>query len=282
MLKPQTPLVKLFIKRFVPLYRFISLPAITFERSYGLQTALDCSSIKILNWNIAKKNHEKIWARDFLAILEQYKPDIVCLQEVRMGMVEKHIVGLAEMGWNFAPNFRDAHHNTYAGILTAARTRSIATRAIITEHHEPVLKTPKVSLITEYPISNRQETLLTINSHLINFVALTKFSAQLHQLEAILSEHQGPIVFSGDFNTWSRSRRIFLEKVVTRLGLIPASFTTRDSQKIKRFLLSPPLDYIFYRGLDENRAKARVLDNISSSDHKPMLVEFSYFCSSSF
>ena len=111
---------------------------------------------------------------------------------------------------------------------------------------------------------------------MINFVDLNKFKIQLHELEMVLSAHHGPLIFSGDFNTWSRKRAIILDKVVTRLGLMPVTFAPHESRKIKRFLLSSPLDRIFYRELSENKASAKVLDQICSSDHKPLLAEFSY------
>jgi endonuclease/exonuclease/phosphatase (EEP) superfamily protein YafD len=230
----------------------------------------------VLSWNIGKKNHDKIWIKDFLAILEQYKPELIFLQEVRLKMDAESAAELREMSWNFAPNFIDAHHQTYSGILTAAKISPLTSRAILTKHHEPIVKTPKVSLISEYPLSNKRETLLVINSHFINFVDLNKFKTQLHELEFALSTHHGPVIFSGDFNTWSRKRAALLEEAVTRLGLAPVVFAAHYSKKIKRFLLSPPLDYIFYRGLSEKKASAKVLDYVFSSDHKPLLAEFSY------
>ncbi len=265
-----------FLRKFVPSYRFIRIEESTIDRSHVLQTELKGNSIKVLNWNIAKKNYDKIWVRDFLNILEQHQPDIIFLQEFRLEMETNAVVGLTEMSWTFAPNFIDAHHQTYSGILTAAKISAIASRAIITKHYEPISKTPKVSLITEYPLANKKETLLAINSHLINFVDLNKFRTQLHELELALSEHRGPIIFSGDFNTWSRKRADLVELAATRLGLTPVAFAPHESKKIKRFLLSPPLDYIFYRGLSEKKASAKVLDQVSSSDHKPLLAEFSY------
>lgn len=265
-----------FLNKFVPSYRFIRTAKSTIDRSHELQTELNSTSIKVLNWNIAKKNHDKTWVRDFSTILEQYQPDIIFLQEFRLELEEKQALGLIEMSWSFAPNFIDVHHQAYSGILTAAKISSITIKSIVTKHHEPIIKTPKVSLVTEYPLSTQGETLLAINSHLINFVNLTKFRTQLHELELALSEHRGPIIFSGDFNTWNRKRAALLEKAVTRLGLMPVAFAPQERQKIKRFLLSPPLDYIFYRGLSEKKATAKVLDQFSSSDHKPLLAEFSY------
>ena len=265
-----------FARKFVPSYRFIRTQESTIDRSHVLQRELNSTSIKVLSWNIAKKNHDKIWIKDFLAILEQYKPELIFLQEVRLKMDAEYAAELREMSWNFAPNFIDAHHQTYSGILTAAKISPLTSRAILTKHHEPIVKTPKVSLISEYPLSNKRETLLVINSHFINFVDLNKFKTQLHELEFALSTHHGPVIFSGDFNTWSRKRAALLEEAVTRLGLAPVVFAPHYSKKIKRFLLSPPLDYIFYRGLSEKKASAKVLDYVFSSDHKPLLAEFSY------
>lgn len=264
------------LRKFVPSYRFICIPKSTIGSSYEHHLDLNSSSIKVLSWNIAKKNHDTRWTKDFLTILEQDQPDLIFLQEFRLRMGSRHAVGAIEMSWSFAPNFMDAYHQAYSGVLTAAKIRPLSKDSILTNHYEPIIKTPKVSLITEYSIVNRRETLLTINSHLINFVDLNKFRTQLHELELALSTHHGPIIFSGDFNTWSRKRAAILEKVATRLGLTPVAFAPHESKKIKRFLLSPPLDYIFYRGLTEKKASAKVLDHICSSDHKPLLAEFSY------
>ncbi len=265
-----------FLRQFIPSYRFSRTQESTLDGNPVLQTELNETSIKVLSWNIAKRNLNKTWVRDFSKIIEQYQPDIVCLQEFRMGITFKNTLGIAEMAWSFAPNFIDTHHNAYSGILTAAKINPTTRKAIVTKHHEPIIKTPKASLITEYSLSNKRETLLAINSHLINFVDLTKFKTQLHELEFALSAHRGPLIFSGDFNTWSRKRAALLELAVTRLGLTPVGFAPHESKKIKRFLLSPPLDHIFYRGLSEKKASAKVLDHISSSDHKPLLAEFSY------
>ncbi|MBD2169277.1 endonuclease/exonuclease/phosphatase family protein [Calothrix membranacea FACHB-236] len=265
-----------FTKKFVPSHRFLRTQESTIDSIHVIQTALDVQSIKVLNWNIAKKNYDKTWLQDFFNILEEYQPDLIFLQEFRLDVDAEKVAELIDMSWNFAPNFIDAHHQSYAGIFTAAKISPLKKRAIITKHYEPIIKTPKVSLMTEYPLSHHKDSLLTINSHLINFVNISKFKTQLHELEIALSAHQGPIIFAGDFNTWSRKRALLLYKVATRLGLMPVAFAPHQSKKIKRFLLSPPLDYIFYRGLNEQKTSAKVLEHINSSDHKPLLAEFSY------
>ena len=45
---------------------------------------------------------------------------------------------------------------------------------------EPLLRTPKATLVTEYALAGRQDTLLVINIHAVNFtLGLGAFEAQL-------------------------------------------------------------------------------------------------------
>jgi endonuclease/exonuclease/phosphatase family metal-dependent hydrolase len=183
-------------------------------------SALNINSIKILSWNIAKNNHESRWSSDFLAIVEQYQPDKIFLQEVRLCAVERQIPELASMGWSFAPNLIDTLDNTYSGVLIATKADWISRKAQITRHYEPVTRTRKVSLFAEYSLGDRTNTLLAVNTHLINFVELSKFQAQLQGLEAIISQHQGAVIFSGDFNTWNRSRWLLLSEMTAKFATL--------------------------------------------------------------
>uniref|UniRef100_A0A832H9H9 Endonuclease/exonuclease/phosphatase family protein n=1 Tax=Oscillatoriales cyanobacterium SpSt-402 TaxID=2282168 RepID=A0A832H9H9_9CYAN len=274
MLKFGASLAHCFLQKIVPAYRFLRIQTHTRDRQHAHRTPLNRASITVLNWNIAKQNHHAHWLREFHTILHHYQPDLILLQEVRMGREADHAVDLVDMSWTYAPNFMDAHHQAYSGVLTAAKTNSIHSQAIVTEHYEPIVQTPKVSLVTEYPLSDSSETLLAINSHLINFVDLKTFHSQLQDLEIVLATHPGPIVFAGDFNLWSTARSQLLDQAAARLSLFPVTFSPRDRQNIKRFLWSPPLDYIFYRGLVAKPMRASVLNWTTSSDHKPLLAEF--------
>ena len=255
-------------------HRFGQVAETTIDKIHPSPSGLNKNSIKVLSWNIAKNNHHQSWTRDFLTIVEQHQPDKIFLQEVRLSAKVREIPELREMGWSFAPNFIDTFDDTYSGILIATKAERLNSKSLITKHYEPITNTPKVSLFAEYSLSDRSESLLAVNTHLINFVDLGKFKAQLQEVESVLSQHQGAIIFSGDFNTWNRSRWLLLFKMATRLDLRPVSFTPRDTKKIKSFLFSPPLDYIFYRGFNQKPFSSRVIDNISSSDHNPLLVEF--------
>ena len=253
-------------------HRFKQVPETIIHSTHSGLSDLDRDSIKILSWNIAKNNYSSSWSKDFLAIVDRYQPDKIFLQEVRLRADEHKIAELSEMGWAFAPNFINTSNNTYSGILIASKGDRIKSKATITKHYEPIINTPKVSLFTEYFLANNSK-ILAVNTHLINFVSLPKFKAQLEEIESILSIHKEAIILAGDFNAWNKSRWRLLYKMATRLELTPVSFTAEDTKKIKSFLLSPPLDYIFYRGLKQKPDSAKVIDNISSSDHNPLFVE---------
>ncbi len=270
-LQEQSPLS--YLKQLSPTHRFAQVAETTIENIHPNPSALNRDSIKVLSWNIAKNNYDRNWSKDFLAIIAQHQPDKIFLQEVRLCAIKQQIPELASMGWSFAPNLIDTLDNTYSGVLTATKADRLHSKAKITKHQEPVTRTPKVSLFVEYSLSNSRETLLAVNAHLINFVETSKFQDQLQEIEAIIYQHQGAVIFSGDFNTWNRSRWLLLLQMTAKLGLTPVYFDPIEVQKIKRFLLSPPLDYIFYRGLRQKTASARVIDHLSSSDHNPLLVE---------
>ncbi|MEH2310866.1 MAG: endonuclease/exonuclease/phosphatase family protein [Nostoc sp.] len=268
--------VNSLVTKFVPFYRFIRLQELTIDKNYSLQTEINSNSIKVLSWNIAKQNYNQTWLKDFSTIIETYQPNLIFLQEFSLKLEADKLETWLKMNWNFAPNFVDIHHQIYSGIFTAATISPVTKKVFTTKHYEPIVKTPKISLVTEYLLSDKSTTLLTINSHLINFVDLNKFKIQLNELELALSTHRGPLIFSGDFNTWSQKRAVILNQVTTQLGLTPVIFAPHEKEKIKRFLLSPPLDHIFYRNLNVKKSSAKVLDQICSSDHKPLLAEFTY------
>lgn len=273
----------IMLKAFLPSHRFVRAEETIIHRVHHSPIPLCSNAIRVLNWNIAKNNRAafgsqwrvRAWLNDFSKILERYNPDLIFLQEVQLCTQAKQLAELTEMGWSFAPNFIDTHHNSYAGVLTAAKASCLTQKAVTTQHYEPVTKTPKVSLVAEYALPNTSHTLLTVNSHLINFVDSVKFKAQLYELELAIATHSGAVIFSGDFNTWSRSRWQMVAGMARRLGLTGAKFPPGDTENIKRFLLSPPLDHIFYRGFQQNFVHAKVLNDVTSSDHKPMIVEFS-------
>ena len=200
-LQEQNPLS--YLKQLSPTHRFGKVAEITIEKKNSLASTVNGYSIKVLSWNIAKNNRDRKWREDFLAIIEQHQPDKIFLQEVRLCAIKQQIPELASMGWSFAPNLIDTLDNSYSGVLIATKSDRIYSKAQISPHQEPVTGTPKVSLFVEYSLGSDRETLLTVNTHLINFVETSKFQAQLQEIAAIIAQHRGAVIFSGDFKSYS-------------------------------------------------------------------------------
>jgi endonuclease/exonuclease/phosphatase (EEP) superfamily protein YafD len=128
-----------------------------------------------------------------------------------------------------------------------------------------------VALLNEFAIHDRPHNLLTVNTHLINFVNLERFRTQLAQLEALIKPYEGAVIFAGDFNTWHQSRWELLAQMIDRLGLQPVTFAAKEQQNIKRFLNSPPLDYIFSRGFRSRPLSAKVVKAPAPLTRNPSL-----------
>jgi UPF0294 protein VP2298 len=103
--------------------------------------------------------------------------------------------------------------------------------------------------------------------HLINFeINPTSYEEQLRTLMQLISQHQGPLVLSGDFNSWNGYRAQIIRKVINEFDLEEVSF----AQDHRLRFLGNPLDHIFVRGLNVLNATTEPTE---SSDHAPLLLE---------
>ncbi len=248
------------------------------ENTFSTQSLND-SSIKVLVWNIHKEGNSRDWVEDYGKIYEDKKPDIIILQEARLNTGLEHALKTGkEMGWIFSPNIEERNHDTYSGVLTASKAKPHEQYSITTEGLEPVVKTPKTSLITTYKLSPSNKLLLVVNIHGINLANLEKFKAQLFKVVNTVNVHKGPIIFAGDFNTRNEDRLSFLYRELgDKLGLEAVHFTKEDKKEVKHFIFSPiPLDHIFYssKNLEVKKNSPDVMETIKSSDHKALFVEF--------
>jgi len=232
--------------------------------------------IRVLSWNIAK-NKNTSWILDFSKIFHTYEPDICILQEVKLEKKIKDVLLDKLLVWRFSPNIVNLKKQLYSGVLTASSIQPFTETFSKSSSKEPLLSTPKATIFTTYKIANSTDKLLVVNIHGINFVSLRKFRVQIHEVIEYGQEHVGPIIFSGDFNTWNKNRIRFLEKILKRkLNLVPVDFAKSHKKHIKKFMLSPPLDHIFYtpHKLKLVKNSDQVLREYKSSDHKPIYAEF--------
>ena len=225
----------------------------------GASRALDSGSISVVNWNIQKGRNTE-WVRELSAMGAQ--PDLLILQEASVktkvwrDLVPEHHSSFAE---GFGPDWSPS------GVMTVSAAEPLTECELVA--HEPWFGTRKATLITEYALSGTDRTLLVINIHGINFaLGIGDLEKQFDQARAVIAEHDGPVVFSGDFNTWRSQRARVLAEMLESLGLRSLDF---DVDHRKRFF-GWALDHIYVRGLHSEHATTLESD---ASDHNPMTVQ---------
>ncbi|MDA9983036.1 endonuclease/exonuclease/phosphatase family protein [Gammaproteobacteria bacterium] len=216
---------------------------------------LDANSIKILSWNI-KKGQKAKWDLDLQNL--SFDKDLVFLQEANLTEDYYDVLGKTK--------FRDiAQGWKSSGVLTAAAVKQVTRCAF--RHTEPILRTPKATLLSEYQLKGTNQTLLTVNVHMVNFsIGITEYKNQLLTIRNAIARHTGPVIISGDFNTWLPRRLRLLNDIVESLDLARVIFD--EDSRSRAF--GCPLDHIFVRGLQLVSSKIEV---VQSSDHNALSVE---------
>lgn len=219
---------------------------------------LDSSRIRLVNWNV-KKGSIPNWREDLTALA--IDTNLVLMQEAAWQPDD-----MPEMRhWAFAPGYQTAE--LLSGVMTYSSSKAL-TQCNLTSW-EPWLGTPKATNITEFGLTGTDQTVLVVNIHSINFtLGVADFRKQIEQIRPILAMHPGPIILSGDFNTWRKKRADIVESFASEFSLKAVAFE-KDYRKV---FLGQPLDHIYVRGLQIGASETQQLE---SSDHNPMLVEFS-------
>ena len=231
----------------------------------GLDKTLNNTEFTLVSWNIYKQNKEG-WDQDLLTLSKA--SDLILLQEAYLTQDLKQFLEANTQDWDMVSAFR--YHDIHAGVMTLGKVPSQASCAQRTT--EPLLLIPKSALITYYPISNTKHSLLVANIHAINFtLGIEKYNEQLQKIKTVLARHQGPIVFAGDFNTWSDQREVALDQLIgaEELGLLKVEFVS----DVAILVWGHRLDHIFFRGLKVINAEIIPVD---SSDHYPLKVQFEF------
>lgn len=224
-------------------------------------TMFDEDRIRLLIWNIWKGRRGERFQKDFIELMRDR--DLILLQEA---VQAPWMSGLWEdpnhpHEWHMATSFQwtSSHH----GVATGSLARPLDRKFVRGASRELFLWTPKVSLGTSYQVRGGK-TLLVINTHVVNFTTTAAFVHFVEELITLIAGHQGPLVLAGDFNTWNFRRWRSLLEILLNLGLEPVTFGS-DPRLLK-------LDHVFARGLEPVHAKVR--DDVTSSDHYPLMVEF--------
>jgi endonuclease/exonuclease/phosphatase (EEP) superfamily protein YafD len=223
--------------------------------------ALDSAGISLVNWNI-QKGHNPDWIADLATFSDN--PHLMVFQEAALDAEAWNTVG-NEHYRSFAPGYKTSRSLT--GLMTLSTVEPLAQCNLVSV--EPWLRSPKATLVTEYALTDTDKTLLVVNIHAINFTFGTRrFKEQVNIALAVVDDHDGPVLMSGDFNTWHWRQSAVLQEMTEERGFEVLSFD--NDHRTRAF--GQVLDYIFVRDL-------QVLDSstadYSSSDHNPMYVRFS-------
>ncbi|WP_245597671.1 endonuclease/exonuclease/phosphatase family protein [Psychromonas aquimarina] len=215
----------------------------------------------LLNWNIYKQQNKNWRSR-----LQEWsaKADLFTLQEV------KHSIQLKEFSRANQLFYLHNYAFKYAGFVYGVNTLSKfpATQVCATRYSEPWIIVPKTGLAATYSLANSNQTLLVINLHGVNFTFTSQpLKDQLQPYLSLIKQHNGPILFSGDFNTWTDARLDDVEQALIKSGFKETLF--HKDQRTSVFGL--PLDHVYYRGLKVINSESI---STEASDHNPQLVTF--------
>jgi endonuclease/exonuclease/phosphatase (EEP) superfamily protein YafD len=222
---------------------------------------LNPENISLLNWNIYKGNEEG-WQKDLSSFSERH--ELMTIQEATLD--EQYLALLQD--YNFGWTLNAAYHfnGVTAGVMNIAKADSIYSCGFNVS--EPIIRIPKSALISYYAIDGRDEKLLVANIHGINFTfGLGAYTEQLTMLYDALSQHEGPIILAGDFNSWSEERLNEVDKLVARLSLSKLEYQINN----KTHVFGNAIDHVFYRQLE---LLDKQVVQVSSSDHNPISVSF--------
>lgn len=233
------------------------------QRLIHQQTIVRGEEFGVLCWNTQKLTQTLEFEVTLARLLSEYPSQILLFQEAKLAL---H-TGWKMPEWSYAvaPNMQT--RSSVFGVLTASQIAFSDVRPLLTRNREGVFATHKSYLLSYHPLPNEQ-SLLIVNVHAINFVSANFFLREMELLKAELLDHNGPLIVAGDFNVWSRQRRLHLRRFCRSVGLRQAYMD--DPQHIKTYR-QHPLDFIFYRDL---WLKGAAAIHTITSDHNPIHARF--------
>ena len=224
------------------------------------RAGLNPEDIRLFNWNI-QKSRNPASLDDLEALAED--SHLVLIQEAVLDS-GLHRRAATAPHRAFAPGHQTTRLVT--GVMTLSSARPLGQCQFTSV--EPWLRSPKATHVTWFGLAGTDEKLAVVNIHAVNFTfGVRRFREQFERVASVLRDHDGPIVLSGDFNTWRRQRLQVVADVAGDLGLKPVRFEV--DRRTRRFGL--PLDHVYARGL---RRLATLSPEVATSDHNPMVVHF--------
>lgn len=259
----------IFLDRSNPFYPIPKDSDVLTSFGKASKKALPARKMKILVWNVYK-GIESAFRHEFLSLAQDR--DLVVSQEIYLDPDMLDVFrSLPHFYFSTATSFYAGKEDIRTGVGNMGPVAPVLTKFIRTERLEPITNSPKVALITSYPIAHTNNKLTVVNLHSINFVTTGSFRHELHRIYEAIKNIPSPLVFTGDFNTWNKERKNILLEYCQKLKLSEARFSPDHRVTFN----GNPLDHFLHTS-DIKVLKARVDQNYQGSDHKPLQVEIEY------
>lgn len=226
--------------------------------------------MNILIWNLHKGSNNT-FATDFVELA--YQKNLIMAEEMFLNPAMRIVFSIfPQYYFSTATSFFMGKEQTRTGVATSSTVMPIEQSYIKTDTLEPIIDSPKVTLVTRFPIKNSKAILTVVNIHGINFVDATSYKKEITKIYEVIKKYPSPLIFAGDFNSWSDERNETLNDLRKKMNLSEAQFSPDNRLRFNKH----PLDHFFFTK-DIKVIDAKVEEFYQGSDHKPLelIVEYS-------
>ncbi|MCB0413399.1 MAG: endonuclease/exonuclease/phosphatase family protein [Bdellovibrionales bacterium] len=235
---------------------------------------LDSNEIKLLVWNL-KKGKKPQFREGYLD--QCASKDLLILQEAYLSDSSVDVYqSLNGVFSSMAISFFD-NSGIGTGVMTGSSARPTS---IVYQRSEDTegdgRLTPKIVLLSKFAFKNKSKELLVVNIHGLNIVRNGAQRRQLDEAMKEVNQHDGPVIFAGDFNSWGPFRPRNLIKYMAGHGLKEVTYPSNEG-RTEGIGVGGFLDHIFVRDLQVVRSRVRSdWPKNQASDHTALEAVLSY------
>ena len=237
-------------------------------------------SISVLTYNVCYNKALAVIPQ----IVENYKPDVVCLQEVNLGkrndyrsLIPGYTLGATSNSfyhigkvYGLANFYRqDRFYQIGSQVVPLPKTFYELLLTLITQ------KGPRSVLCSDFVLKDDLKKQISVcNLHLTHFVATNKArNKQLHEtFEQIELDPKQYVIVLGDFN-YSFLRK-GLEKIMDQYHLLEATSNLTYTERANFMRTNLKLDYILHSPPLQCTGTMRLEEFKGASDHYPIMSTF--------
>ncbi len=269
--------------------------------------ALNPQSIRVTQWNVYAYNKMKYdnWScqratGDQVSFCQTVQnSDLILLQENRsenpsarvaadatLGLQNKHL-SFAPYAVNKDQRNRDLlfmsfdekaekglveRESSNYGSATFSSIVPETTVVRMTENPDQVYELYMPLIATTYPLEGRVDRLLVVHFHNASIVGSATQKDLLDKAEHLIEAHRGPVLFAGDFNTWTADKLNNVYALAQRQGMSKVYFDSPYETPLGQ----RQVDHAFIRGLGLHMGSLKGHRSMAQlSDHMAVSYELS-------